>query len=191
MPRAPKLLAISGSLSTDSLNTKLLKVAIGAAEKAGADVTFCDLRELDLPIYDGDLESAQGLPGKVLELKDTMKAHDGFLFACPEYNSSITPALKNAIDWASRPRDGEGPLECFDGKTAGLLAASPGALGGLRGLVVVRMLLGNIRVHVHPKQYAAGSLTFNDDGSPTDERHAKGAADVAESVVSFTKSQLG
>ncbi len=181
-----KLVAISGSLRKDSLNTKLLKVASKAAEAAGASVTLLDLKSLELPIYDQDLEDAHGLPAGCITLKDTLKAHDGVLYACPEYNGSISGALKNAIDWASRPREGEKALECFADKTAGLIACSPGALGGLRGLVVVRMLLGNIRVHVHPKQYAAGSIEFDKSGMPADERHTKGVTDVAQSLVKFT-----
>ncbi|MEM1422400.1 MAG: NAD(P)H-dependent oxidoreductase [Planctomycetota bacterium] len=185
------ILAISGSLRTGSLNTKLLKVAAEAAESAGASVTHVDLRSLDLPMYDQDLEDASGLPAGCITLKDQMKAHHGMLIASPEYNSSYTGALKNAIDWASRPRDGEKPLECFAGKTAGLIACSPGALGGLRGLVTLRMLLGNIQVHVLPKQYAAGSIEFNDDGKPTNDDHTEGVSGVARELVSFTASVTG
>ncbi|GAB4545828.1 MAG: NAD(P)H-dependent oxidoreductase [Phycisphaerales bacterium] len=186
-----KLVAISGSLRKDSLNTQLLKVAAKAAEDAGASVTHVDLKSLNLPIYDQDVEDAHGLPDACLELKDILKAHDGMLLACPEYNSSITAALKNAIDWASRPREGEQPLEPFAGKTAGLIACSPGALGGLRGLVVVRMLLGNIQVHVLPKQYAAGSIEFDTSGFPTEPRHTQGVQDVAQQLVAFTASLKG
>jgi chromate reductase, NAD(P)H dehydrogenase (quinone) len=191
MPRTPKLLAMSGSLRKASVNTRLLRIAISAAEEAGAEVDHCDLKALDLPMYDGDLEEQHGLPDSCLELKRRMKAADGFLFACPEHNSSITPAWKNAIDWASRPMEGESALECFDGKTAGLLAASPGALGGLRGLVEVRRILGNIRVHVHPTQYAAGSIAYDDNDMPTDDAHAKGARNVAQQLVEFTRRQIG
>lgn len=152
MSTTPKLLAFSGSVRTGSFNKKLLTVLVAGARNAGAEVTLVDFRELPLPLYDGDLEAHMGLPTNVLEFKRLMLAHHGLLLACPEYNSSITPLLKNAIDWASRPAPDEKPLACFEGKVAGLVSASPGVLGGLRGLVHVRAMLGNIKVLVVPEQ---------------------------------------
>ena len=186
-----KLVAISGSLRAESLNTKLLKVAAKAAEEAGATVTHIDLKSLDLPMYNQEIEDADGLPAGCITLKDQLIAHHGMLIASPEYNSSYTGALKNAIDWASRPRDGEKPLECFAGKTAGLIACSPGGLGGLRGLVTLRMLLGNIQVHVLPKQYAAGSIEFDDNGQPTNNDHTEGVRGVATQLVEITSQLSG
>jgi chromate reductase, NAD(P)H dehydrogenase (quinone) len=147
-----KILAFAGSARKDSFNKKLIKVAIVGAQAAGAEVTYLDFRDLPLPLFDEDLEATEGLPDNVLKLKAMMKAHQGFLLACPEYNSSITPLLKNAIDWASRPATDEPPLACFTGKVALLMSASPGGLGGLRGLVHVRSILGNIGVLVLPDQ---------------------------------------
>lgn len=151
---APSILAISGSIRRDSINMKLLRVAARAAEAAGAAVTIPDLASMDLPIYNGDDEAARGIPEGAKQLKELFKAHQGLLFACPEYNSSITPFLKNVIDWVSRPVPNEKPLECFNGKTCALLSASQGSLGGLRGLVTVRSILSNIGVIVLPDQYA-------------------------------------
>jgi chromate reductase, NAD(P)H dehydrogenase (quinone) len=153
---APKILAFAGSARRDSWNQKLVRVAIAGAEAAGATVTYLDWRELPLPLYDGDLEEATGLPDNVLKVKALMQAHQGFLIACPEYNGSITPLLKNAIDWASRPAPGEASLACFKEKVAVLMSTSPGALGGLRGLVHVRAILSNIGVLVLPDQLAVG-----------------------------------
>ncbi len=191
MSRAPKILGISGSLRSGSLNTAFLKSALAYAESQGAEVELLDLKALDLPLYDQDLEDAGGLPEGCITLKDKLKAFDGVLYACPEYNSAISAALKNAIDWASRPREGEKPLECFAGKTAGLIACSPGALGGLRGLVSVRMLLGNIAVLVSPKQYAAGGFSIDENGHPADEQHTRGAQSVVDSLLALTRSQIG
>src|SRR6516225_3020147 len=154
MPYQPKILAFAGSLRKDSYNKKLVQIASAGAQAAGAEVTYLDLRDLPLPVFDEDLEKAEGLPANARKLKDLMLAHQGLLLSCPEYNSSITAALKNAIDWASRPVPGEAPLGCFVGKVAALLSASPGALGGLRGLVTVRSILGNIGVIVLPDQVA-------------------------------------
>lgn len=185
MSQSPKILAFAGSLRSGSYNKKLIKVAAKFAEQAGASVTELDLRDLDLPIYDGDLEDEHGLPDGAKKLKQLMKSHDGFLISAPEYNSSVTAALKNAIDWASRPAEGEKPLEAFAGKVAGLMAASPGALGGLRGLFQLRFILGNIQVLVIPDQHAISGANeaFNDDGSLKDEKHAQKIEGIAQRVV--------
>jgi chromate reductase, NAD(P)H dehydrogenase (quinone) len=167
----PKILAFAGSTRKDSYNKKLVQVAIRGAKAAGAQVTYLDLRDLALPLYDGDLE-AEHFPESALKLKEIMFAHDGLMISSPEYNSSISGVLKNAIDWASRPRPDEKPLQAFDGKVAVLMSASPGALGGLRGLNTVRSILGNIRVLVLPDQVAISKSheAFNGDGSMKDAK---------------------
>jgi len=166
----PKILAFAGSTRTDSFNKKLVRVAAAAAETAGAEVTFVDLRDLPMPLYDGDLETRDGLPKEAMRFKELLLAHQGLLIASPEYNSSISAVLKNAIDWASRPAPGEESLACFKGKVAGLMSASPGALGGLRGLVHLRAILGNIMVIVLPQQAAVGKAqeAFDANGSLKD-----------------------
>jgi NAD(P)H-dependent FMN reductase len=154
MAYTPKILAFAGSTRKESFNKKLVKIAAGAATALGAQVTYVDLRDFPMPLYDGDLEAEQGIPENARKFKALLQAHDGFLISAPEYNSSITGVLKNTIDWASRPAPGEAPLVCFAGKVVSLMSASPGALGGLRGLVTVRSLLSNIRVIVLPDQVA-------------------------------------
>jgi chromate reductase, NAD(P)H dehydrogenase (quinone) len=192
MTDKPKILCFAGSLRQDSLNKKLARLARDLAAAAGAEATFIDLKEYPMPIYDEDIEQASGLPENASKLKELMKSNHAFLIACPEYNSSITAALKNAIDWASRPAPGEKPLECFTGKVAGLMAASPGGLGGLRGLVVVRSLLSNIGVIVVPEQHAIPKATeaFDGDGKFTDEKDKKSVDKVAKSVVAIVRGQL-
>lgn len=169
-----KILAFSGSSRRGSINQSVLEIAVKAARAAGATVTSISLGKFALPLYDGDLEASQGLPASVLELKAIFKEHAGLLIACPEYNSSITPLLKNTIDWMTRPAPNEAPMACFDGKYAGLLAASAGALGGLRGLFHVRDILQNIRVTVLPDPYlvAVGKFTelLGPDGALKDAR---------------------
>lgn len=150
----PKILAFSGSARLESFNTRLVKIAAESARAAGATVTFVDWNALPLPLFNEDEEARGGIPANAKTFKELMKSHDGFLIAAPEYNSSITPLLKNAIDWTSRRETGEKPLEAFAGKVAGLMSASPGALGGLRGLVHVRAILSNIQVIVLPDQVA-------------------------------------
>jgi NAD(P)H-dependent FMN reductase len=168
----PKILAFAGSTRSDSFNKKLVKIAASGAKDAGADVTVIDLRDFTMPLYDGDLEQKEGLPSNARKLKDLMISHHGFLISSPEYNSSISGVLKNTIDWTSRPTEGEPPLACFQGKVAGLMSASPGALGGLRGLVHVRSILGNIGVLVTPHQVAISKAheAFDADGALKDKK---------------------
>jgi chromate reductase, NAD(P)H dehydrogenase (quinone) len=168
----PRLLALDGSLRRDSFNRKLLPAAIDGARRAGAEVSQLLLRDLALPLFDEDFERASGLPEGAQRLKGEMIAHDGFLLACPEYNSSITAALKNAIDWASRATPGEPSLVAFRGKVAALMSASPGGFGGLRGLVTVRSILGNIGVLVLPDQVCVPRAheAFDGEGRLKDEK---------------------
>lgn len=149
---APTILAFAGSTRKASFNRRLLAIAAAGAREAGASVTVIELADYPLPIMNQDLEEQEGLPENAIKLKDLFLAHQGLLTACPEYNSSITPLWKNTIDWVSRPRAGEGRLACFSGKVAGLVSASPSALGGMRGLVHVRQILSNIGTLVLPEQ---------------------------------------
>ena len=182
----PKILAFAGSTRIGSFNKKLVRVAVDAAREAGAQVTLIDLREFPLPLFDGDLEDAQGLPDNAKKLKALMREHDGFLISSPEYNSSISGVLKNSIDWCSRAEtDDEPPLVCFRGKVAALMSASPGALGGLRGLVTVRSILGNIGVMVLPDQVAVGAAheAFDDAGHLKDAKRATQVTGIARRLV--------
>ena len=168
MTNTPKILAFAGSTREASYNKKLVKIAAEGARAAGAEVTYVDLRDLRMPLFDEDLEAKEGLPENVLKFKELMMAHQGFLITSPEYNGSITPLLKNAIDWASRPLPEEPPfaLSCFRDKVAALMSASPGALGGLRGLTHVRSILSGIGVLVLPDQQAIPKAyeAFDADG---------------------------
>lgn len=171
----PRILAFGGSLRRDSFNQKLAAIAAEGARSAGAEVTLAALRDFPLPVFDQDLEDAQGMPEAARKLKQLFREHHGLIISAPEYNSSISGALKNAIDWVSRAEsDDEPPLVAFTGKTAVLCAASPGALGGLRGLVTVRSILGNIGVTVLPDQVAVSKAheAFKPDGSLADEKQA-------------------
>ena len=154
-----RILAFSGSLRRGSYNTSIARAAAAGAERAGAAVTFLELAELDLPLFSEDLERDSGMPAGALRLKQELAAAQGVLIASPEYNSSLTAALKNALDWASRkatPDERAGIS--YRGKVASLLAASPGSLGGLRGLVHLRAILGNLGMHVVPGQRAVSKV---------------------------------
>ena len=185
MATGARILAFAGSTRGASFNKRLLGYAVAQAREVGAEVTHVDLRDFPMPLYDGDLEAREGIPEHVKALKRLMIDHPGLLLACPEYNSSITGVLKNAIDWASRPEPGEADLIAFRGKIAGLLAASTGALGGLRGLVHVRAILGNIGVLVIPEQVAVPKAheALETDGAPKEERLRQGVHRVVERLA--------
>jgi NAD(P)H-dependent FMN reductase len=180
-----KILAFAGSTRGGSFNKMLARLAAEKARAAGGEVTYMDLRDYPLPLYDADLEAREGLPGNAVKLKELFLAHDGLLLASPEYNSSISGVLKNAIDWLSRPAKGEAPLAAFQGKVAALFAASPGALGGLRALVHVRAILGNIGVLVLPTQVAVPKAheAFDESGALRDPKTAEKVAALAVELV--------
>ncbi len=185
---AVKIVAFAGSAREGSYNKKLIKLAAAATEKAGAQVTLIDLRDYPMPLYDQDIEDKQGLPANVKEMKALFKSHDGFLLACPEYNSSMTPLLKNTLDWISRRESGEGELVAFKGKKAALVSASPGALGGLRSLVHVRQMLGNIGVLLVPEQVCISKANeaFDEQGLLKEKRYQEALEKLAKSLVSLT-----
>jgi NAD(P)H-dependent FMN reductase len=190
MAYQPKILAFAGSLRKDSHNKKLVKIAIKGAEEAGAQVTYIDLADYPLPVYNQDDEDRQGLPENALKLKKLMLEHDGFLIAAPEYNSSISAALKNAIDWASRPSDpNEVYLCCFIDKVVLLLSASPGALGGLRGLVTVRSIFGNIHSIVLPQQKSIPNAgeAFDDKDNLKDAKAQTEVINLGKKLTNFLK----
>jgi chromate reductase len=179
-----RILGFAGSIRAASVNRAMAKAALDGAAAAGAEVTWLELADYQLPLYNGDLEANDGLPANVLALKDIFDAHDGFVIGCPEYNSSISPLLKNTIDWVSRPMEGRPPLHAFTGKVGGIVSGSGGPLGGLRGLVHVRSILGNIGVTMVPQQRAVGGAPGKiEDGVVTDEEARKSLELVGQSVA--------
>ena len=183
----PRILALAGSLRRESFNKKLVAIAAQGAREAGAEVTLIDLKDFPLPLFDQDLEADQGMPEMGKKLKKLFIDHDGLLIASPEYNSSFPAVLKNAIDWVSRPAPGEPSLVAFRGKVATLMSASPGALGGLRGLVHVRSILGNIGVIVLPNQIAVAKTheAFQPDGSLVDAKQQAGIEGLGRTLAEF------
>ena len=184
----PKILAFAGSTRTGSFNKKLVAIAAQAARAAGVDVDLIDLKDYTVPLYDGDLEEASGLPENAKKLKALMKEADGFLIASPEYNSSISGVFKNFIDWTSRTEtDDEPSLVAYQGKVAVIMSASPGGLGGLRGLVHVRAILGNIGVLVLPDQVAVSSAyqAFDESGALKDEKRQKQVEGLGQTLAAF------
>lgn len=185
MADGPRILVLAGSTRRGSFNRKLARLGAAAAREAGGRVTELDLREHPLPLYDGDLEAQGGLPEEAMKLKGIFLEHDALLIASPEYNSGISGVLKNAIDWVSRPVQGQPPLAAFRGKVAGLMSASTGVMGGLRGLAQLRSILSNINVLVIPEQLTVSKAAeaFAENGSLKDQAHGERLAKVAARVV--------
>lgn len=150
---ALRILVIPGSLRTGSLNAKLAAVAVDGLVRADADVTRISLGDFPLPIYDGDLETNSGVPKQALNLKRMISAHHGVLIVTPEYNASLPPLLKNAIDWISRVEDThESRGQVFRERPFAIAAASGGRLGGTRCLQALRLVLSACRATVIPNQ---------------------------------------
>ena len=180
-----KILAFAASLRRDSYNKKLVQIAAAKAQQAGAQVDLIDLRDLPMPIYDGDLEREQGLPPNAKKFKQLLMAADGFLIATPEYNKMMPALLKNCIDWASRPEPNEPGLVAFTGKVAAVMGASPGALAAIRGAMQARLQLSLIGTLVLPDELgiARAHEAFNEDGSLKDAKQEQTVATLAAKLV--------
>ena len=185
------ILAFAGSNRQDSMNRQALSLAIAGARAAGATVIVADLREFVMPIYDADWHTANGLPAGMLALRKLAMAANGLLIASPEYNASITPLLKNTIDWLSQSANGESGNAPFTNKVCGLMGATNGAFGTIRALPHVSYILSNLGVLVLPVLAVprAGEL-LNADGTVKDERAGKAlqqlGARVAEMIVKLS-----
>jgi len=184
-----RILVFAGSARRDSLNKKLAREAARFAREAGAEATFVDLDDYPIPLYHGDLEAAEGMPENARKLRALFLAHDALLVASPENNSSVTALLKNTIDWLSRDlgegRGDDSGLAPWRGKVAGLMAASPGAFGGVRGLPHLRQVLATLGVTVLGTQVAVPRAheAFGPDGRLADERVAKSVRALAAAVA--------
>jgi NAD(P)H-dependent FMN reductase len=161
-----RIVGFAGSARSESFNKKLVRIALDACAALGAETTFVDLKEYTLPVYDGDLEAADGLPENAARLKEIFSAHQGFVIAAPEYNGSISSLLKNTLDWVSRSPEASPDLAPYRGKFAAIMAASPSPLGGLRGLRVARDVLTNLGITVLADQVTVRSAynAYSEDG---------------------------
>ncbi|WP_432719372.1 NAD(P)H-dependent oxidoreductase [Jeongeupia wiesaeckerbachi] len=185
-----RLLAFSASTRIASFNRKLIAVGAQAARDAGAEVTLIDLLDYELPLYNGDLEARDGLPDAAARLQQQFAVHHGLLLATPEYNGMFPPLLKNTLDWVSRAdASGQSGLRFLEGKVAGLLSASPGALGGLRSLIASRQYLSNLGFLVIPQQQAVGAANqaFDEGGALIEARAQAGVEKVAHALVQLAR----
>ena len=155
----PRIVVMAGSRRREGLSRRVAQVCARAVRAAGAEVELIDLDDYPAPLYDGDLEAASGLPEAIVRLQRVLHASDGVLVVNPEYNGSLTPLLKNTLDWCSRPNPAD--LErsggkVYAGRAAAVVGSSPGALGGMRVLFHVRDVLGYLGMQVIPQQLAVG-----------------------------------
>jgi len=182
---------IAGSIREGSFNRALGDLAAASLESQGANVTRVDLAAFDLPLYSAALE-ANDFPPDALRLKELFAAQDGLLFVSPEYNGSLSPLLKNAIDWASRPTGDEGlvALSAYRGKAAAIMSASISPFGGLRGLMHLRQILSTIQMLVIPEQVVVPNAhaAFAEDGSLKEALAASLVDMTAERLVAVAKA---
>ncbi|HEY0459962.1 MAG TPA: NAD(P)H-dependent oxidoreductase [Pyrinomonadaceae bacterium] len=165
MAKKHKILAFSGSLREHAYSKRVVKTAIKGAERAGAEVTYIDLRDFPMPIYNADDHEQNGFDAKALEFQRLLNEHNGLLICSPEYNGSLSGALKNAIDWASRRSDEFKMGEVFSGKVGAIMTESPGSFGGLRCLGHLRSILSILGVNVLPSEIAVGKVQEMFDGN--------------------------
>lgn len=189
MSYQPRVVAFAGSTREKSYNKRLVAIAAKGAREAGADVTVIDLRDYPMPLFDEDLEAKEGKNEYARKFKKLLVNSDGILIGSPEYNGSLSAVLKNSIDWASRADEGDPPgsLPAFRGKVASLMSASPGGLGGLRGLVHLRAILGGLGCIMLPAQTAVSSAheAFDATGNLKDEKQQQQILDQGRELSGF------
>ncbi len=181
----PRILAFAGSIRKASFNQRLIERAVGVVRAAGGDPTLISLADYPMPIFNQEDEAELGLPDNAKRLKRLFREHDGLLISAPEYNSSITPLLKNTLDWVSRKEEDQPAMTAYRNKTAALLSASPGRLGGLRGLVHVRGILVNLGVLVLPGQLSVPKAgeAFDESGELVSEFYRETLNGLMETFV--------
>ena len=187
----PAILVFAGSIRTGSINEKLAVNAAEAIAEAGGDVTKISLADYPMPIYNGDLEEAEGVPENGKKLAELFVASRGIFIAAPEYNGGITPLLKNTIDWVSRPKATDHRPGPYKGRVFAIGGASNGGFGGYRGLLQLRHTLENaLGTLMVPEMVSVpgANQAFDEAGKLTAERPAGLLKTVAERLVSMAKT---
>jgi len=186
-----QLLFFAGSTRQGSNNKKLARLAQRIATANGIGGVFVDLKDYPMPLYNGDLEAEHGPPQKAQEFKALLGEYQGAFIASPEYNSSITPLLKNTLDWMTRVRaPGETGLETFKSRVFAISGASPGYYGTMRSLLNLRQILTlGLGALVIPQQLALprANDAFEEDGSLKDQAQLKMLTGVVEALASTAK----
>jgi Predicted flavoprotein len=194
MTSKPKILALAGSLREHSFNKRVLKTAVRGAEKAGAEVTLIDLKDYPMPICNPDLIESQGFPPNAEKLQRLLLEHNGLMIASPEYNASIPAPLKNMIDWTSRANGDLKLGDCYRGKVAAIMTASPGNFGGIRCLRHLRDVLTLLLVHTLPVEIAVprvGSMFDGTSDEMKDETMRETLENLGASLTEMIKKVHG
>lgn len=195
MPKTMRLLFLSGSVREGSMNKRLARLGAKVAQAAGIAATFADLGDYPLPIYDGDLETRDGVPDNAGKLMSLMQAHDGVFIASPEYNAAFSPLLKNTLDWISRVKDDAGVSgQVFRTRVFALGAASPGAFGGIRGLTQIRQVLElGLGALVLPEQIAVprAMSAFDSEGRLSDKATSAQFEALVQRLASAARMMRG
>ncbi len=194
MSKTPKILAFAGSLREKSYNKRVLKIAVEGARKAGAEVTLVDLKDYPMPIFNGDLQTTQGFPPIAAAFQNLLLENDGLLIASPEYNASLPAVLKNTIDWASRANNDLKTGDCFRGKVAAIMTASPSGFGGIRCHAHLRGVLTSLLVNTLPSEIAVGKVggVFDgDSGTITNESVRALLEDLGKSLAEMLRRMHG
>ncbi|MEW2490478.1 NAD(P)H-dependent oxidoreductase [Streptomyces sp. NPDC048411] len=180
-PAPVRVLVFGAARRAGSTNAQLASLASGLVAEAGAEVDMASMRDFDMPLYDGDVEAAEGLPAGALALCERIKRCDAFVISSPEYNGSVPGLLKNAIDWVSRVRP-----QPFKTRHALLLSASPSLIGGNRGLWALRVPLEHLGTRVYPDMF---SLPRAHEGFTEDGRLARPESQerLAEIISGFMR----
>ena len=184
----PKLLAMAASLRTGSYNRMLIRITAEQARAAGAEITLVDLRDFQMPYYDGDIEESRGLPDATHRLTDLIRGHDGLMIASPEYNASIPGHFKNTFDWISRAR----PMP-FARKPVMLMSTSPGPFGGARGAPHLRASFDAVGAFVYPgiPTLAKAMEEFDDHGKLHDPETVEWLKKSVEGFIDFANKLAG
>ncbi len=180
-----KLLIFAGALRADSCNKKFAREALRLAQALGAEGEFIDLKDYPMPVYDGDIETASGIPAGTAALGQKILAATALVISTPEYNGSIPGVLKNAIDWLSREK-----TVSLTGKHLLLLAASPGRMGGVRSLWHSRQPFEVLGVHVYPGMMGL-SDAYNAFDAQGRLKDAKTAAQLKQTLAQFIQHVQG
>lgn len=182
----PKILVFAGSIRTGAYSGKTADLAQRELAEQGADVTRISLADYPLPIMDEDLEAEKGIPENAFKLARLIASHDGVLIATPEYNGSMPPLLKNAIDWVSRiSKDGGKPLKPYPGKAMAICSSSNGHFAGIRSAAHLRAVLAHIGCEVIAPQCSVpyGAKAFDEEGNFVEERPGKAMEQVCRTLI--------
>ncbi len=182
-----KILVFAGSVRVGSFNARLAALAAKELTRLDAEVTLISLADYPMPLYDANVESVSGPPENAVKLKRLFGEQHGVFIASPEYNASVTPLLKNTLDWVSRVREGrEPPLAAYKNRVFALGAASNGTYGGMRSLIALRQVLElGCGALVIPEQIAVREAAdaFDDTDNLKDERNARFLVTVTRRLV--------